>query len=74
MLAGLVDRRSPGAHWHTKAEPCDFYDLKGAVESLLEGLQISGCAFARNCPGSVLPIPGREQRPDRISAVICPLG
>jgi phenylalanyl-tRNA synthetase beta chain len=47
MLAGLWtgDRATP--EWHTKPEPCDFYDLKGGVESLLEGLNIESARFTR---------------------------
>jgi phenylalanyl-tRNA synthetase beta chain len=47
MLAGLWtgDRAAP--EWHTKSEPCDFYDLKGAVESLFDGLHIESARFTR---------------------------
>ncbi|RJQ86514.1 MAG: phenylalanine--tRNA ligase subunit beta [Desulfobacteraceae bacterium] len=45
MLSGLWsgDRCEP--EWHTKPEACDFYDLKGALESLLDGLRISAVRF-----------------------------
>ncbi|SCY53141.1 phenylalanine--tRNA ligase subunit beta [Desulfoluna spongiiphila] len=45
MLAGLVtgDRRS--ASWFGKEEPCDFFDLKGALEGFFEALHVSGVAF-----------------------------
>jgi phenylalanyl-tRNA synthetase beta chain len=47
MLAGLWtgDRLTPG--WYSKPQSCDFFDLKGSVESLLEGLQITDTAFTR---------------------------
>jgi phenylalanyl-tRNA synthetase beta chain len=46
-LAGLWtgDRTIPG--WYTKPVACDFYDLKGVMESLLEGLKISNAHFTR---------------------------
>ncbi|WP_300667229.1 phenylalanine--tRNA ligase subunit beta [Desulfoluna sp.] len=45
MLAGLVtgDRRS--ASWFGKEEPCDFYDLKGALEGFFDSLHIFGVSF-----------------------------
>lgn len=47
MLAGLWtgDRTVPG--WYDKPVACDFYDLKGGVESLLEGLRIPNTCFTR---------------------------
>jgi phenylalanyl-tRNA synthetase beta chain len=47
MLVGLWtgDRLTPG--WYSKPESCDFFDLKGIVESLLEGLQVTDSAFTR---------------------------
>jgi phenylalanyl-tRNA synthetase beta chain len=47
MLAGLWtgDRTEP--EWHTRPEACDFFDLKGAVESLLEGLHVTGAQFTQ---------------------------
>lgn len=47
ILAGLWtgDRATPG--WYKKPEACDFYDLKGALENLLEGLKISNTHFTR---------------------------
>jgi len=47
MLAGLWtgDRFAPG--WFGKPMPCDFYDLKGILECLLESLQISDFRFTR---------------------------
>ena len=33
--------------WHGKETPCDFYDLKGVVESLLESQHVMGVVFTR---------------------------
>jgi len=45
MLAGLVtgDRRS--ASWFGKEEPCNFFDLKGALEGVFGALHVSGVSF-----------------------------
>ncbi len=45
MLAGLWTGERSAADWHTQPEPCDFYELKGAVEGLLEGLHIPAARF-----------------------------
>lgn len=47
VLAGLWtgDRTPPG--WYGKPEPCDFYDMKGAVEGLLAGLHVAPVSFTR---------------------------
>ena len=47
MLAGLWtgDRSSGG--WYGKAEACDFYDLKGSVEGLLQALHVRNVKFQR---------------------------
>jgi phenylalanyl-tRNA synthetase beta chain len=47
ILTGLWtgDRVTPG--WYGKPVACDFYDLKGVLESLLEGLKISNAHFTR---------------------------
>jgi phenylalanyl-tRNA synthetase beta chain len=47
MLVGLWtgDRSTPG--WFGKSTPCDFYDLKGAVESLLRGLHVPEAGFTK---------------------------
>ncbi|MFP3980304.1 MAG: phenylalanine--tRNA ligase subunit beta [Desulfobacterales bacterium] len=56
LAAAWTGTRRPAA-WHTAAEPCDFYDIKGAFESLLLGLgpekftcsqmPESGCSYTR---------------------------
>ncbi|MGD9365426.1 MAG: phenylalanine--tRNA ligase subunit beta [Desulfobacteraceae bacterium] len=47
ILAGLWtgDRFNPG--WFDKPTACDFYDLKGGMESLLEGLHVFDVQFTR---------------------------
>ncbi len=47
MLAGLWTglRRLP--HWSEKLQNCDFYDLKGSVEALLEGLGLTDIHFTK---------------------------
>lgn len=47
ILAGLWtgDRVTPG--WYVKPVACDFYDLKGVLESLLEGLKVSNAHYTR---------------------------
>ncbi|MFP4667700.1 MAG: phenylalanine--tRNA ligase subunit beta [Desulfobacterales bacterium] len=47
MLAALwTGLRAPAA-WHTKPQPCDFYDIKGIAESLLSGLGIKNAAYTK---------------------------
>jgi phenylalanyl-tRNA synthetase beta chain len=47
MLAALWtgDRSAPG--WHSTTAACDFYDLKGVVESLLAGLKTTKVQFTQ---------------------------
>ncbi len=48
MLAGLwTGARTTTATWHTKPAPCDFYDIKGAVESLLDAIGLSDAVYTR---------------------------
>ncbi|MBI5897047.1 MAG: phenylalanine--tRNA ligase subunit beta, partial [Desulfobacterales bacterium] len=47
ILAGLWTGDRGEAAWHAKSEACDFYDLKGAVEGLLEGLHVAPVGFTR---------------------------
>jgi phenylalanyl-tRNA synthetase beta chain len=47
MLAGIWTGDRAEHEWHTKPEPCDFYDLKGAAESLLEGLHVGNVRFTQ---------------------------
>lgn len=47
FAGGLLAGQRNDLSWHHKAEPVDFYDLKGIVEDLLEDLRIPGPVFAR---------------------------
>ncbi len=50
MLAGLWTglRHAPG--WHSKPENCDFYDIKGVVEHMLNALRIPDADFTKLPP------------------------
>jgi phenylalanyl-tRNA synthetase beta chain len=43
FMTGLAGRKE----WHSSERPVDFYDIKGALEALLEGLGLSPCSFQR---------------------------
>jgi phenylalanyl-tRNA synthetase beta chain len=47
MLAGLWSGDRGEVAWYAKSEPCDFYDLKGAVEGLMDGLHVRPVGFTR---------------------------
>jgi phenylalanyl-tRNA synthetase beta chain len=47
ILAGLWTGSRHEASWHDQAADCDFYDIKGVVEGLLNALQIDGIIFTR---------------------------
>jgi phenylalanyl-tRNA synthetase beta chain len=47
ILAGLWTGSRYAASWHDQAADCDFYDIKGVVEGLLNALQIDGTQFTR---------------------------
>lgn len=47
MLAGLWSGLRSEASWYSKPVECDFYDLKGVVESLFEALRIEGIECVR---------------------------
>ncbi len=47
MLSGLITGNRTRQTWYTKKQPMDFFDLKGMVEDLLEGLGIHGGIFTR---------------------------
>jgi phenylalanyl-tRNA synthetase beta chain len=63
MFAGVWTGNRQEPAWHTKAELCDFYDIKGVVEGLLAGLNIKEVRFMRlpelECTFS---LPGRSAR------------
>lgn len=45
MLAGLMSGSRQPPAWNIKAEALDFFDLKGVVEALLDGLRIPQVSF-----------------------------
>jgi phenylalanyl-tRNA synthetase beta chain len=45
MLAALWAGDRTETAWHDKPVPCDFYDIKGAVESLAKALRIEGIDY-----------------------------
>ncbi len=47
ILAGIWTGSRHGGSWHDQATDCDFYDIKGVVEGLLNALQIDGIHFTR---------------------------
>jgi phenylalanyl-tRNA synthetase beta chain len=46
-LAGLMTGNRTQQTWYARKQPMDFFDLKGAVEDLLEGLGIDQVTFTR---------------------------
>jgi phenylalanyl-tRNA synthetase beta chain len=44
-LAAVMTGFASGEEWHTTERRVDFYDIKGALEGILEGLGISPCSF-----------------------------
>jgi phenylalanyl-tRNA synthetase beta chain len=42
MLTGLWSGSRDPLSWHDKETPCDFYDIKGALEDLLAALRLEG--------------------------------
>jgi phenylalanyl-tRNA synthetase beta chain len=47
FLAGLALGFDRDSHWAISPRAIDFYDIKGCVEDLLDGLQIKGINFSR---------------------------
>ncbi len=47
MLAGLWTGDRAASGWFGKSMACDFYDLKGIVESLFKGLHLPEAGFTR---------------------------
>jgi phenylalanyl-tRNA synthetase beta chain len=43
FMTGLANKKA----WHTEERPVDFYDIKGVVEGVLEGLGLASCSFQR---------------------------
>ena len=47
MITGLWTGARLDTSWYGKETPCDFFDIKGVVEGLLEGLNIDSIRFSR---------------------------
>jgi len=47
VISGLWTGNRMKNTWHNRHTPCDFYDLKGVVEGLLNALHIDGIRFTR---------------------------
>jgi phenylalanyl-tRNA synthetase beta chain len=47
IIAGLWSGARTPLSWHGKEVPCDFYDLKGALEGLLAALKLEEVVFTR---------------------------
>jgi phenylalanyl-tRNA synthetase beta chain len=47
IIAGLWTGSRHALSWHVREIPCDLYDLKGAVEHLLDALAVEGVRFER---------------------------
>lgn len=47
MLAGLWTGQRQSDGWYARPEACDYYDLKGVVETLLTSLKVRDTQFAR---------------------------
>ena len=47
ILTALWTGPQREASWHSREVPCDFYDMKGAVEGLIAGLKIDKIRFSR---------------------------
>ena len=45
MMVGLWTGSRHNPSWHSKGTPCDFYDIKGTAEGLLQALRIEGIKF-----------------------------
>ncbi len=47
FIAGLWTGVRQALSWHGRETPCDFYDLKGALEGLIGALKLEGVRFVR---------------------------
>jgi phenylalanyl-tRNA synthetase beta chain len=47
MLAVLWAGNRSDASWHARENPCDFYDMKGIAEGLLDALKIKNVCFTK---------------------------
>jgi phenylalanyl-tRNA synthetase beta chain len=63
ILAALWTGVRAPATWQQKAEPCDFFDLKGAVEALFKHLNVQEAEFSATDDESASHLrPGRRAR------------
>jgi phenylalanyl-tRNA synthetase beta chain len=63
MTAGLWTGSRNESSWHQRETDCDFYDIKGIVEGLLEGLSMNGIRFTALAEEACTYIePGRSAR------------
>ena len=63
IAAGLWSGARQPLSWHGKETACDFYDVKGAVETLLSGLKLEGVRFERLPEAECLTLrPGHAAR------------
>lgn len=46
-IAALTAGPAVSQKWHTQERESDFFDIKGAVEALLEGLDVQGVSFKK---------------------------
>ncbi len=51
QLCGLWTGTRQDPSWHEKSTACDFYDIKGTVETLLATLDVPGIRFSREKAG-----------------------
>jgi phenylalanyl-tRNA synthetase beta chain len=52
MLTALWAGNRSEVSWHARENPCDFYDMKGIAEGLLDALKIKDVCFTRTPPES----------------------
>lgn len=48
MMVGLWTGTREDGSWYGRERPCDFYDIKGAVEGLFDALDIGAVTFTRS--------------------------
>ena len=68
-LAGLLSGLREEESWAKSKAECDFFDLKGTLEALLEGLGVSGFVISPGPADSFFPpresLPGLSRRRGR---------
>jgi phenylalanyl-tRNA synthetase beta chain len=47
MLGGIWTGNRTPVSWHGPETPCDFFDIKGAVEGLMKGLAVTGIGYTQ---------------------------